>query len=82
VGGVHTPPLQVSAFVRSVPPQKAATHTVPLGYVEHAPDPLQPPDSPQLAAPMFEQFACGSEPSFTGPHTPSAPWPFAAAEQA
>jgi hypothetical protein len=50
--------------------------------VEQAPAPLQPPDSPQLAAPMLEQLACGSWPTITAPHTPSFPWPLAAAEQA
>jgi hypothetical protein len=48
-----------------------------------APEPLQTPVWPQLAAPMLEQAPCGSPlPFFTAPQMPSAPWPFLAAEQA
>jgi hypothetical protein len=81
-GGLQVPLEQIGAFVSTVPEQLALPHTVPLGHCEQAPEPSHPPESPQLDVGAIGHCPCGSRPPLTAPQTPSAPCPFAAAEQA
>src|SRR6185437_11028348 len=82
-GALHAPPAQLSALVSTLPMQLAGTQTVPLGHVEHAPDPSHVPVWPQVATGCAAQTPCGSAwPAATAPHTPSAPCPFLAAVHA
>lgn len=61
--------------VRNVPfEHEAETHTVPAAYLRHAPEPLQVPSLPQLAAPLSLHVPVGSTPpAGTGLQEPALP---------
>jgi hypothetical protein len=66
-------PLQVRAGVNVVPEHDAATQVVPAMYSRQAPEPLQVPSVPQLAAPASAHWFNGSRPIPTFVHVPSVP---------
>ena len=74
-------PLQVNPAA-AFPTHWLAPHDVPAAYSWHAPPPLHMPSRLQDAAPSSAQSECGSVPVFAGPHSPSMPPCFRAAEQA
>jgi hypothetical protein len=66
-------PLQVRAGVKVVPEHDAATQVVPEMYSRQAPEPLQVPSVPQLAAPWSAHWFSGSWPIPTFVQVPSVP---------
>jgi hypothetical protein len=69
----HIPvPLQAFPGVNVDPEQLADPHDVPLVVRWHAPLPSQLPSLPQEPAASGAQSLCGSWPSCTGAHMPSA----------
>jgi hypothetical protein len=82
-GVPHVPlPSQVAAGVMVEPVQLAAPQIVPAAQSAQAPEPLQVPVVPQVAAAVAAHSLSGSLPATIAPQTPSLPCPFFAAVQA
>jgi|SRR6516165_3886545 hypothetical protein len=72
--GVQLPlPSQRPASVSVEPLQACMLHTLPGAYRRQAPEPLQNPSVPQLAAPESAHWFSGSAPAGTGVQTPCVP---------
>jgi hypothetical protein len=76
---VHEPkPSQICPRTE-FPMHWVAPHAVPRRWSRHPPEPLHVPSRSQVAAGSALQSSSGSDPSATGPHSPSMPDLFAAA---
>ena len=82
---MHSPaPSHQSGFVCTpFVHESAFPHDVPAGYFWHAPAPSHMPlELPHVPGSSTSQSSCGSIPCVAGPHTPSSPSSWSAAEQA
>ena len=66
-------PSQRPASVSVEPVQDCVLQALPGAYRRQAPDPLQNPSVPQLAAPESAHWLSGSAPAGTGVQTPRVP---------
>lgn len=80
--GEQVPAPSHELVVSSAELQLAVPQDVPAAYLRHAPEPLQKPSLPQLAAPASVHSESGSVPPAIVPQVPLAPPPFLAVVQA
>ena len=71
--GVQTPAAQRNASVSVEPLHDGCLHTMPVGYLRHAPLPSQVPSKPQLALPSSAQSSRGSVPTSASKQVPTLP---------